>query len=138
LIDKYFFIFYLAIIILYYFNLFTTIFFNHLFMLRFEQAAGVPRFVHVPFPGVAPLIPQLLGGHMDMAAVNVGDGLALVREGKLRLLAQAAERRQPEAPDTPTFRELGLDVVMGASRGESPGGRVSARPRSRSLTSWRA
>lgn len=90
---------------------------DHLFMLRFEQAAGVPRFVHVPFPGVAPLIPQLLGGHMDMAAVNVGDGLALVREGKLRLLAQAAERRQPEAPDTPTFRELGLDVVMGASRG---------------------
>ncbi len=90
---------------------------DHLFMLSFERTARVPRFVHVPFAGVAPLIPQLLGGHIDMAAVNVGDGLALVREGKLRLLAQAAETRQPEAPDTPTFRELGLEVVMGASRG---------------------
>jgi tripartite-type tricarboxylate transporter receptor subunit TctC len=90
---------------------------DHLFMLSFERIASVPRFVHVPFAGVAPLMPQLLGGHIDMAAVNVGDGLALVREGKLRLLAQAAERRQPEAPDTPTFRELGVEVVMGASRG---------------------
>ena len=90
---------------------------DHLFMLSFERIARVPRFVHIPFAGVAPLIPQLLGGHLDMAAVNVGDGLALVREGKLRLLAQAAERRQPEAPDTPTFRELGLEIVMGASRG---------------------
>lgn len=90
---------------------------DHLFMLSFERIARVPRFVHVPFAGVAPLIPQLLGGHLDMAAVNVGDGLALVREGRLRLLAQAAEARQPEAPDTPTFRELGLEIVMGASRG---------------------
>ena len=90
---------------------------DHLFMLAFERAAGVPRFTHVPFAGVAPLIPALLGGHLDMAAVNVGDGLTLVREGRLRLLAQAAERRQPEAPDAATFRELGLDIVMGASRG---------------------
>lgn len=90
---------------------------DHLFMLSFERAAGVPRFTHVPFAGVAPLIPALLGGHLDLAAVNVGDGLALAREGRLRPLAQAAEQRQPEAPETPTFRELGLDIVMGASRG---------------------
>jgi tripartite-type tricarboxylate transporter receptor subunit TctC len=90
---------------------------DHLFMLNFERIAAVPRFVHVPFAGAAPLIPQLLGGHIDMAAGNVCDALQLVREGKLRLLAQAAETRQPEAPDTPTFRELGLDIVMGASRG---------------------
>ena len=90
---------------------------DHLFMLAFERAAGLPRFTHVPFAGVAPLIPALLGGHLDIAAVNVGDGLALVREGRLRLLAQATERRQPEASDAPTFRELGLEIVMGASRG---------------------
>ncbi|MBJ7250841.1 MAG: tripartite tricarboxylate transporter substrate binding protein, partial [Acetobacteraceae bacterium] len=41
----------------------------------------------------------------------------LVREGKLRILAQAAARRAPDAPDTPTFRELGFDLVHGASRG---------------------
>jgi tripartite-type tricarboxylate transporter receptor subunit TctC len=73
--------------------------------------------VHVPFAGAAPIIPQLVGGHVDVAAINVGDALGLVREGRLRILAQAAERRQREAPDVPTFRELGMEIVIGASRG---------------------
>jgi tripartite-type tricarboxylate transporter receptor subunit TctC len=64
---------------------------DHLFMLNFEQTANVPPMVHIPFPGAAPLIPQLLGGHMDFAAINVGDALAMKREGRLRILAQAAE-----------------------------------------------
>ncbi len=90
---------------------------DHLFMLTFERIADIPRMVHVPFAGAAPLIPQLVGGHVDVAAINVGDALGLVREGRLRILAQAAERRQREAPDVPTFRELGMEIVMGASRG---------------------
>jgi len=90
---------------------------DHLFMLTFERLAGLSPLVHVPFAGAAPLIPQLVGGHVDLAAINVGDALGLVREGRLRILAQAAERRQREAPDVPTFRELGLEIVMGASRG---------------------
>jgi tripartite-type tricarboxylate transporter receptor subunit TctC len=90
---------------------------DHLFMLNFEQAAGVPPMVHIPFAGAAPLIPQLLGGHMDFAAINVGDALAMKREGRLRALAQAAETRWEEAADVPTFREEGFDVVNGAERG---------------------
>ncbi|MGG5818131.1 tripartite tricarboxylate transporter substrate binding protein [Falsiroseomonas sp. HW251] len=90
---------------------------DHLFMVMFEGVAGLQPLVHVPFSGTAPLIPQLLGGNMDLAAINVGDALQLQREGKVRMLAQAAAQRQPEAPDTPTFRELGFDVVAGASRG---------------------
>lgn len=90
---------------------------DHLFMLNFEQAANVPPMVHIPFPGAAPLIPQLLGGHMDFAAINVGDALAMKREGRLRILAQAAERRSEEAQDVPTFREEGFDVLNGAERG---------------------
>jgi tripartite-type tricarboxylate transporter receptor subunit TctC len=90
---------------------------DHLFMLNFEQAANVPPMVHIPFPGAAPLIPQLLGGHMDFAAINVGDALAMKREGRLRILAQAAERRSEEAQDVPTFREEGIDVLNGAERG---------------------
>jgi tripartite-type tricarboxylate transporter receptor subunit TctC len=90
---------------------------DHLFMLAFEAAAGVRPLIHVPFAGAAPLIPQLLGGNMDVAAMNVNDALQLKREGRLRILAQAAAQRQPEAADVPTFRELGLDVIAGASRG---------------------
>lgn len=90
---------------------------DHLFMLAFEAAANTPPMVQVPFAGAAPLIPQLLGGNMDLAVMNVNDALQLVREGKLRMLAQGAARRQPEASDVPTFRELGIDVAGSASRG---------------------
>ena len=90
---------------------------DHIFMLTFEAAARLQPLVHVPFAGAAPLIPQLLGGNMDLAAINVNDALQLKREGRVRILAQAAAQRQPEAADVPTFRELGLDVVHGASRG---------------------
>ncbi len=90
---------------------------DHLFMLAFESAANVPPMVQVPFAGAAPLIPQLLGGNMDLAVMNVNDALQLVREGKLRMLAQGAAQRQPEAAQIPTFREAGFDVVGSASRG---------------------
>jgi tripartite-type tricarboxylate transporter receptor subunit TctC len=90
---------------------------DHLFLLAFEAASGIPPLVHVPFPGNAPLFSQLLGGHLDVAAVNINDGIALMREGKVRALAAAAPRRSPWAPDAPTLRELGFDVVSGASRG---------------------
>ena len=90
---------------------------DHLFMVAFEAAAGLRPMVHVPFAGAAPLIPQLLGGNMDIAVLNVNDALQLKREGRLRILAQGAERRQPEASDVPTFREAGFDIIGGASRG---------------------
>lgn len=90
---------------------------DHIFMLTFERLTGIPPMVHVPYAGGAPLLPQLAGGHLDLAAMNVNDGMPLIREGKLRILAQAAVERQPEASDVPTFRELGLDIVHGASRG---------------------
>ena len=90
---------------------------DHLFVLHFEALAGLKPMIQVPFAGAAPLIPQLLGGNMDVAAINVNDALQLAREGKVRMLAQAAAARQPEAADVPTFRELGFDLVHGASRG---------------------
>jgi tripartite-type tricarboxylate transporter receptor subunit TctC len=86
-------------------------------MLNFEQTANVPPLVHVPFAGAAPLIPQLLGGHVELAAINVGDALQLKREGRLRILAQASATRWTEAADVPTFREVGLDILNGAARG---------------------
>jgi tripartite-type tricarboxylate transporter receptor subunit TctC len=90
---------------------------DHLFMLAFESLTGVQPLVQVPFSGTAPLIPQLLGGNMDFAAVNVNDAIQLMREGRVRMLAQAAAARQAEAPEVPTFREVGIDLISGASRG---------------------
>lgn len=90
---------------------------DHLFMLAFESAANVPPMVQVPFAGAAPLIPQLLGGNMDLAVLNVNDALQLKRDGRVRILAQGAAQRRPEASDVPTFREAGFDIIGSASRG---------------------
>jgi tripartite-type tricarboxylate transporter receptor subunit TctC len=90
---------------------------DHLFLIAFESAARVPPLVHVPFNGNAVLFPQLLGGHLDLAAVNISDAIPLKREGRVRALAVAAAGRSPGAPDVPTMRELGLDVTGAASRG---------------------
>jgi tripartite-type tricarboxylate transporter receptor subunit TctC len=90
---------------------------DHLFLMAFENLAGLSPLVHVPFTGSAPLLAQLLGGHLDVAAINIHDGIAQIREGKLRALAAAAPQRVPAVPDVPTMRELGFDLVMGAARG---------------------
>ena len=90
---------------------------DHIMMLAFEAAARLPPLTHVPFPGVAPLLPQLLGGHLATAVGNTTELVTLSREGKLRGLAVASAQRLPELPEVPSFRELGFDIVAGASRG---------------------
>lgn len=90
---------------------------DHIFLLAFEAATGIPPLVHVPFPGNAPLFGQLLGGHLEVSAINIHDGIAQIREGKLRVLGVASPQRARWAPDVPTLREQGVDVVTGASRG---------------------
>src|SRR5215472_4795544 len=42
---------------------------------------------------------------------------AINNKGKMRALAVAMEKRHPLLPDTPTFKELGVDWVDGAFRG---------------------
>ena len=43
--------------------------------------------------------------------------LAIQQKGKMRMLAVASEKRLPQFPDVPTFKELGVDWVDGAYRG---------------------
>jgi tripartite-type tricarboxylate transporter receptor subunit TctC len=43
--------------------------------------------------------------------------LAISQKGKTRMLAVATEKRHPQFPDVPTFKELGIDWVDGAYRG---------------------
>jgi len=42
---------------------------------------------------------------------------AINNKGKVRALAVAMDKRHPLLPDTPTFRELGVEWVDGAFRG---------------------
>ena len=90
---------------------------DHIVWLLFESAAGLAEQTHIPFAGSAVLTPQLLGGHLDLAVGNGGEATVLMREGKVRFLGVAKAERMAEAPQVPTFRELGYDIIGSASRG---------------------
>lgn len=89
---------------------------DHLLLLAFEAATGV-KALHVPYNGTAIAIRDLLGGQLDVASYNLGEGLALLREGRTRCLGQAAGARWPAMAEVPTFREQGMEVLGGSARG---------------------
>jgi tripartite-type tricarboxylate transporter receptor subunit TctC len=91
---------------------------DHLITVAIERALGVKSNA-VHYDGSAPLTAAVLGGHVDVYAGNIGDTKVSADEGRMRVLAVATEERVPEFPDTPTLRELGVDVVASSSRGVS-------------------
>jgi tripartite-type tricarboxylate transporter receptor subunit TctC len=90
---------------------------DHIAMLAYGAAHGLPAMVHVPFTGSAPATQSLLGGHIDLLVGNISEAIALQRDGRIRALGVAAPARFPALPAVPTFREQGFDFVAGASRG---------------------
>lgn len=90
---------------------------DHILMLALQSMAGLEPMTHVPFTGAAPLQAQVLGGHIEMAVGNVSEILAMRRDGRVHALGQAAATRWDAAPDLPTFREQGYDLVAGSARG---------------------
>lgn len=89
---------------------------DQLAMMKFERLSGADL-RHVPFEGSAPARTALLGGHIDVGVINAGEAMPYVEEGQLRLLGQMGEERWEGAPDVPTFKEQGYDVVSGSQRG---------------------
>jgi len=72
----------------------------------FGSLAGI-RFTNIPYKGQAQIMSDILGSQLDLALVDTGGALPLLKQGKLRALAVSGERRHPELPDVPTVRESG-------------------------------
>ena len=90
---------------------------DHLAMLFFEKSAGV-KMTHVPFKGSADTRTAIIGKHIEVAAINVGEALQYIKGGSpLRCLGQMAAKRLPAAADWPTFREQGFGFEMASLRG---------------------
>jgi tripartite-type tricarboxylate transporter receptor subunit TctC len=89
----------------------------HLAAAAVEQKMQV-RFNHVPFQGAAPSVGALVGGHVDAITVSPAEIGSHVAAGKVRVLVAMAERRLPAPYDkVPTFKEKGVDLVVGTWRG---------------------
>lgn len=81
---------------------------DHLTAELFWQVTGTSG-IHVPYKGGGPAQTDLMGGHADASFQNLGAIANFVREGKMKMLAIAADQRSPEFPDVPTFNELGIE-----------------------------
>ena len=87
---------------------------NHAAHQRMNAAFGIQT-TYVPFKGTGDMTMAVLGGHVDGSMTYTA--FAINNKGKVRALAVAMDKRHPLLPDTPTFRELGVDWVDGAFRG---------------------
>jgi tripartite-type tricarboxylate transporter receptor subunit TctC len=66
------------------------------------------QFQFVPYRGAAPIMQDLLAGHIDLTFTQVASALAQFRAGQIKAYAVMAKTRWAEAPNTPTSDEGGV------------------------------
>ena len=83
---------------------------QHLAMELLKSNVGLDV-VHVPYKGIAGAITDLIGGQVQMMFATVHSMRPYAQAGKVRLLAVTGSARSALAPDVPTFREQGIEVM---------------------------
>ena len=87
---------------------------NHAAHERLDAVFGI-KTTYVPFKGTGDMTTAVVGSQVDGAMSYTA--FAINNKGRVRALAVAMDKRHPLLPDTPTFKELGVDWVDGAYRG---------------------
>jgi len=80
---------------------------QHIAMALFASQAGL-QLTHVPYKGATQAAVGLAGREVDAAFQGIATVHALVKAGKLRLLAVSTPKRLPQFPEVPTVAESGL------------------------------
>ena len=100
---------------------------THLGAESFLQRAGI-RVAHVPYPGAAPALKDLLGGQVQMGMLNLAATQPFIEQGKLKALAYGGAKRTPLLPQVPTLAEAGFAgaevstwYTLAAPKGTPPG-----------------
>jgi tripartite-type tricarboxylate transporter receptor subunit TctC len=83
----------------------------HIAAELFAHAAKI-KITHVPYKGMGPALNDLFGGQL-MGIFDIPTGMVNVKAGRLKAIAIASAERHPDAPEVPTLKELGLDIVFG-------------------------
>lgn len=81
----------------------------------FERLMNM-KVTRVPYPGYGPTVIGVMGNEVDSGTVPVPDTIEHHKAGKLKLIGVSATERHFMAPDVPTFKEQGFDVVVGSWR----------------------
>jgi tripartite-type tricarboxylate transporter receptor subunit TctC len=83
---------------------------SHLALELFEVRTGTD-IAHVPYKGSAPLLADLLGGHVNLSFATTPTVLQQIQAGRLRPIAVASPNRSPYLPDLPTLAQAGIAGV---------------------------
>ena len=84
--------------------------------LLIDDAAGT-KVKFVPYEGTRQRLTALLAKNIQVGDMNILTAKQYMKEGSLKGLGIASEKRDPLAPNLPTLKEQGVDVVYGLTRG---------------------
>jgi tripartite-type tricarboxylate transporter receptor subunit TctC len=79
---------------------------------RLEEVLGI-KMTRVAYRGGAPIMNDLIGGHLPFAIVTLTDAIPQHRAGGVKVLAVTSAERSPFL-EVPTLRECGIDLVADA------------------------
>jgi len=80
---------------------------------RLQDVLGVSM-TRVPYRGSAPIVGDLVGGHLPFGITTIADAIPQHRAGGIRILAVTSAVRSPFLPEVPTLKENGIDLVADA------------------------
>jgi tripartite-type tricarboxylate transporter receptor subunit TctC len=85
---------------------------THLGMEQFKLAANI-FMVHVPYRGVGPAYTDLLAGQTQAMFPTLFAAMPYLKSNRVKALAVTGPKRNPAAPNIPTFKELGYSGFEG-------------------------
>ncbi len=80
---------------------------DHLTAALFWQKTGTSG-IHVPYKGGSAAHLDIIAGNADCSFQNLGSITQHVKNGKMKLLAVTADKRDPSVPNVPTMAEAGV------------------------------
>jgi tripartite-type tricarboxylate transporter receptor subunit TctC len=85
---------------------------GHLNMVLLETMAGL-KLQAVHYKGAAPVLNDVLAGHIQMGFVSAGSAVQQWKGGLLKMIAVGGKKRIPQLPDIPTVAETvpGFEAV---------------------------
>lgn len=84
---------------------------THFMAAMLEQKAGI-KFQILDSGSESERMAALLGGQLDIAVTSVKNALNYSKSGDFKVLAVLTEERDPLAPNFPTAKEQGYDIVI--------------------------
>lgn len=80
---------------------------SHILALQLNKLAGLDMNI-IQYNGSSPALVDIVGGNVQFMLDTPVTSLPMIKSGKLRAYAVSTPKRIEQAPDVPTFAELGL------------------------------